>query len=110
MTKKIRQKDGKNVLVKIYVHYCTKVWEQNIFFKEINIFIQQECIKLIKSDSKDIYNHITSCIKQFKSIRLQWIIAWNYGSSNWENKFFKPFLQKYIAKKIFFYLYHHVNK
>ncbi len=75
---------------------------RNIFFKEINIFIQQECIKLIKSDSKDIYNHITSCIKQFKSIRLQWIIAWNYGSSNWENTFFKPFLQKYIAKKIFF--------
>ncbi len=27
-----------------------------IFFKDINTFIQQGCIKLIKSDSKDIYN------------------------------------------------------
>ncbi len=28
----------------------------SVFFKEINTFIQQECIKLIKRDSKDIYN------------------------------------------------------
>ncbi len=27
-----------------------------IFFQEINTFIHQQCIKLIKSDSKDIYN------------------------------------------------------
>ncbi|XDV46539.1 hypothetical protein PO909_014421, partial [Leuciscus waleckii] len=27
-----------------------------LFFKEMNTFIQQGCIKLIKSDSKDIYN------------------------------------------------------
>ncbi len=26
------------------------------FFKEINTFIYQGCIKLIKSDDKDIYN------------------------------------------------------
>ncbi len=26
------------------------------FFKEINTFIQQGCINLIKTDSKDIYN------------------------------------------------------
>ncbi len=26
----------------------------NVFFKEINIFIQQRCVKFIKSDSKDI--------------------------------------------------------
>ncbi len=29
---------------------------QNIIFKEINAFIQQTFIKLIQSDSKDIYN------------------------------------------------------
>ncbi len=27
-----------------------------IFFKQINTFIQQEFIKLIKSDNKDMYN------------------------------------------------------
>ncbi len=31
------------------LHYCSKVW----VFKEINTFIHQECLKLIKSDSKD---------------------------------------------------------
>ncbi len=31
---------------------------KNEFFREINTFIQQECIKLIKSDSQDIYNVI----------------------------------------------------
>ncbi len=28
----------------------------SFFLKEINTFIQQECIKLIKRDSKDMYN------------------------------------------------------
>jgi len=32
---------------------CT---QHDFFFKEINIFIQQGYVKLIKSDSKDIYN------------------------------------------------------
>ncbi len=36
----------------IYVHYYSKVWEQIIW----KGFIQQEHIKLIKRDSKDIYN------------------------------------------------------
>jgi len=30
----------------------------SFFFKELNTLIQQDCIKLIKSDSKDIYNTI----------------------------------------------------
>ena len=46
------------------IHYRSKVWGQEecllLFFwkqiKEINTFIQQGCIKSIKSDSKDIYN------------------------------------------------------
>ncbi len=29
-----------------------------IFLKEINTFTQQGCIKLIKSDSKDMFNNV----------------------------------------------------
>ncbi len=32
-------------------HYLSNVWDQYIFYKEINTFIQQGCIQL----SKDIY-------------------------------------------------------
>ncbi len=43
----------------LFNHFCctfhSKVWWQEDFFKEINTFIQQECIKLIKTDSKFIY-------------------------------------------------------
>ncbi len=39
----------------VYLPYCLKGWDQ-YFFKESNAFIQQVCIKLIKSHSKDIYN------------------------------------------------------
>ncbi len=35
----------------MHIHYCS-----NFFFKEINAFIQQECISLIISDSKEIDN------------------------------------------------------
>jgi len=35
-------------------HYRSK--GSVFFFKEINTFIKQECIKLIKSDIKDSYN------------------------------------------------------
>ncbi len=46
------------IFFSFYIYYCSKVWGQLdfIFFKEINTSIQQICIKLIKSDSKDIYN------------------------------------------------------
>ncbi len=33
------------------LHYCSKYW----VFEEITTFIQQGCIRLIKSDSKDVY-------------------------------------------------------
>ncbi len=39
-------------LIYSFNHYSSKVWNQD---KEINTFIQQGVIKLIKSDSKDIY-------------------------------------------------------
>ncbi len=39
----------------LYTQYCSKVLGQYDFFKEINTFIQKGYIKLIKSDSKDIY-------------------------------------------------------
>ncbi len=32
-----------------------------LFFKEMYYFIQQRCIKLVKSDSKDIYNVNKNC-------------------------------------------------
>ncbi len=35
------------------MHYSSS---KVFFLNEINIFIQQRCIKFIKSDSKDIYN------------------------------------------------------
>ncbi len=37
-------------------HYVCGILALNFFFKEINSFIQQECIKLIKSESKCIYD------------------------------------------------------
>ncbi len=39
-------------------HYYSKVWSQSFFsffFFCINTFIQQGCVKWIKSDSKDLY-------------------------------------------------------
>ncbi len=38
-----------------YIKYIHKFGVSKIFFKEIYMFIQQGCIELIKSDSKDIY-------------------------------------------------------
>ncbi len=37
------------------IYYCSKVLGQYVFFHEINTFVHQVCIKLIKSDSEDIY-------------------------------------------------------
>ncbi len=46
--------------VETVIHYHSKVWENNDFKwkkeRKIHICILQECIQLIKSDSKDIYN------------------------------------------------------
>ncbi len=42
------------------------------YFKEINTFIQQEYIKLIKSDTKDIYNFT----KGFYFIEM--LFFWNF--------------------------------
>ncbi len=39
----------------LHIQYSSKVWGQS-FLREINTFIQQGCIKLIKNDSKEIYN------------------------------------------------------
>ncbi len=58
----------------MYTHYCSKVWAQFFLLKEINTFIQQGCITLIKSDSKTfikcyniyIFKEIF-CIMLFKS-------------------------------------------
>ncbi len=59
----------------IYLH-CSKVWEI-MFLKEMNTFIQQGCIKLIKRDSKDI--HIVIQYFCFKSMLLFWTL---YSSKN----------------------------
>ncbi len=39
-------------VLKTMINYHSNFWGK----KEINTFIQQRCIKLIQSDSKDIYN------------------------------------------------------
>ncbi len=45
------------IIIYFISKFCSKFWGQwDLFFKEINTFIQQWCIKVIKSDSKDIYN------------------------------------------------------
>ncbi len=38
----------------LILHCCSKFEVSKIFFNEINTFIQQEYIRLIKSDNKDI--------------------------------------------------------
>ncbi len=56
--------------------YCLKVWVSKIlfyFFKDINTFIHQGCIKLIKSDGKHIYNVKISISNKCCSIHL-WIL------------------------------------
>ncbi len=45
----------KKYSIHFILHECSKFWCQ-WDKKEINTFIQQLCIKLIKSDSKDICN------------------------------------------------------
>ncbi len=47
---------GQNSLA--YVHFCLKVRSQQDVSNEMNTFIQQWHIKLIKSDSKESYNVI----------------------------------------------------
>ncbi len=47
-----------------------------IFLKDTNTFIQQGCIKLIKSDSEDIY-HVTISIEKIGSF---------YASNNTQKK------------------------
>ncbi len=49
-----------------YLHHHLKLRSANYFIlkkflEEINDFIQQGCIKLIKSDSKDMYNVTKDC-------------------------------------------------
>jgi len=54
------------------MYYHPKVWGHqgiiSLFFcKEINSFVQQGCIKLIKSDSKYIYNTFIMLQKMYFS-------------------------------------------
>jgi len=47
-----------NIFVEPMIHYHSKVWDKNDKRNDINMFIQQEHIKLMKSDSnvtKDFY-------------------------------------------------------
>ncbi len=45
---------------------------------EMNTFIQQECIKLVKSDSEDIYNgQINAVLLNFLFIKESWKIKCN---------------------------------
>ncbi len=37
----------------LYIRYRSEVWVQYLFSQEINTFIQQGCIKIIKINSKD---------------------------------------------------------
>ncbi len=51
--------DGQYYTILYYIILVLNIYSKLIFIYEIrknNIFIQQGCIKLIKSDSKDIYN------------------------------------------------------
>jgi len=48
-----------------------------IFFIEINTFIQQRCIKLIKCDSKDIYNGTKYFFGERMFIK-ESLFPWNY--------------------------------
>ncbi len=48
------------------MHYCSKVWGQWDLFKEINTFIQQGCIELIKRGSYVINNDIKNILKLIK--------------------------------------------
>ncbi len=71
---------------------------------EINIFIQQGCIKLTKSDSEDIYNvmkknYISSKFSNSISIwkstsQLMLFIITFYSSSNPEKKYHGNYLAK----------------
>ncbi len=40
----------------ICIHCCSEACDQCNFFKKLILLVNKECIKLIKSDSKDIYN------------------------------------------------------
>ncbi len=57
-------------MISFQIHNRAKVWgQEDSFLKEINTFIQQGCIKLIKRDSKDICNG-TKRFTYIKFIRL----------------------------------------
>ncbi len=62
-----------------------------IFLKDTNTFIQQGCIKLIKSDSEDIY-HVTISIEKIGSF---------YASNN---------TQKNVSKNVYNHFFHFMKR
>ncbi len=58
----------------MYIHYHSisnqTIWGKIFFYKRINTFIQHGCIKLIKSDWKDIYVQMISVSNKCCSFEL----------------------------------------
>ncbi len=74
--------DGQYYTILYYIILVLNIYSKLIFIYEIrknNIFIQQGCIKLIKSDSKDIYN-------VSKDFYFKWMLFYLTFGGSWKKK------------------------